>query len=292
MMATESGVVVKSVGGVFTVLTDNGQKYVCFAPKKIRYNDLDVIVGDKVTFDLLRHGKGVVSEVLPRRNKLARPEIANVDVCFVVLACEPEPDLYLCDKVLINCFQEHIEPVIVVNKTDMSTETIENVAANYGKIADIVGVSALKGDISALNKYLAKGKVACFAGQSAVGKTSLLNAILPEAKGETGGISEKSGRGVHTTRHSSLHKAGDGFLADTCGFSLCDLQGIRSDELRMYLDDFVNIAYNCRYPSCTHTVEPDCAVKAAVAAGALNEARYRRYVEEFNELKEAEKNRY
>ena len=291
-MATESGVVVKSVGGVFTVLTDNGQKYVCFAPKKIRYNDLDVIVGDKVTFDLLRHGKGVVSEVLPRRNKLARPEIANVDVCFVVLACEPEPDLYLCDKVLINCFQEHIEPVIVVNKTDMSTETIENVAANYGKIADIVGVSALKGDISVLNKYLAKGKVACFAGQSAVGKTSLLNAILPEAKGETGGISEKSGRGVHTPRHSSLYKAGDGFLADTCGFSLCDLQGIRSDELRMYLDDFVNIAYNCRYPSCTHTVEPDCAVKAAVAGGALNEARYRRYVEEFNELKEAEKNRY
>ncbi len=292
-MATKSGVVIKSVGGVFTVMTENGQKFVCFAPKKLRYNDFDVVVGDKVKFDELRQGKGVVSSVLPRRNKLTRPEIANVDVCFLVLACEPQPDLYLCDKILINCFQEHIEPVIVVNKMDLSTETLRQIKSDYDSIAEIVGVSAFDpSSINALSKYLTNGKVACFAGQSAVGKTSLLNALLPDAKGETGGISQKSGRGVHTTRHISLYMVGDGYLVDTCGFSLCELQGIRSDELRLYLDDFVNVAHGCKYTSCTHTVEPDCAVRAAVEKGKLSKARYERYVEEFNELREAEKNQH
>lgn len=291
-MVTKNGVVVKSVGGVFTVMGDDGAKYVCFAPKKLRYNDLDIVVGDKIKFEDIKRGKGVVIEVVPRKNKLTRPEIANVDVCFVVLACEPEPDLYLCDKVLINCFQEKIEPVIVVNKVDLSNETVEVVQQNYKELADIVCLSALDDSVTKLCQYLDGGKVACFAGQSAVGKTSILNALLPEAKGETGGLSAKSGRGVHTTRHSSLHKVSDGYLVDTCGFSLCDLHDIRSDELRLYLDDFVEFARGCKYNSCTHTVEPDCAVRLAVQRGELCKSRYDRYIEEYNELKEIEKNKY
>lgn len=291
-MVIKSGIVVKSVGGVFTVMGDDGNKYVCFAPKKLRYNDLDVIVGDKVKFEDIKRGKGVVTEVTPRKNKLNRPEIANVDVCFVVLACEPQPDLYLCDKVLINCFQEKIEPVIVVNKVDISSETVRVVEQNYKGLADIVCLSALDDSVMQLCKYFDGGKVACFAGQSAVGKTSLLNALLPEANGATGALSEKSGRGVHTTRHSSLHKVFGGYLIDTCGFSLCDLKNIRSDELRLYLDDFVQRSHGCKYNSCTHTVEPDCAVRKAVADGQLSRARYDRYIEEYNELKEFEKNQY
>ena len=288
----KSGIVVKSVGGVFTVMSDDGVKFVCFAPKKLRYNDLDVVVGDRVKFEDIKRGKGVVTDVVPRKNKLTRPEIANVDVCFVVLACEPQPDLYLCDKVLINCFQEKIEPVIVVNKVDLSTETVTIVEKNYKNLADIVCLSAMDESVSQLRKYLTGGKVACFAGQSAVGKTSLLNALLPEASGATGGLSQKSGRGVHTTRHSSLHKLFDGYLVDTCGFSLCDLHNIRSDELRLYLDDFVELSHSCKYNSCTHTVEPDCAVKLAVERGQLCKSRYDRYLEEYNELKEFEKNQY
>ncbi|MCH5151280.1 MAG: ribosome small subunit-dependent GTPase A [Clostridiales bacterium] len=291
-MVTKSGLVIKSVGGVFTVLSEDGCKFTCFAPKKLRYNDLDIVVGDKIKFEDLKRGKGVVVEVIPRKNKLARPEIANVDVCFVVLACEPQPDLYLCDKVLINCFQEKIEPVIVVNKMDLSQETVNLVKQNYSGLANIVCLSALDSSVNQLSQYFVGGKVACFAGQSAVGKTSILNALLPEAKGATGGLSEKSGRGVHTTRHSSLHRVFDGYLVDTCGFSLCDLHGIRSDELRLYLDDFVQLSHNCKYNSCTHTVEPDCAVKAAVETGSLCKARYERYLEEYNELKEFEKNQY
>ena len=291
-MVTKYGTVVKSVGGVFTVMADDGAKYVCFAPKKLRYNDYDIVVGDRIKFEDLKRGKGVVVEITPRKNKLVRPEIANVDVCFVVLACEPQPDLYLCDKVLINCFQEKIEPVIVVNKIDLTLDTVDTVKQNYHGLADIVCVSAMDDSVQQLCKYLEGGKVACFAGQSAVGKTSILNALLPEAKGATGGLSEKSGRGVHTTRHSSLHRVFGGYLVDTCGFSLCDLHDVRSDELRLYLDDFVQLSHGCKYSSCTHTVEPDCAVKDAVERGELCKERYERYLDEYKEIKEFEKNQY
>ncbi|MBQ8434147.1 MAG: ribosome small subunit-dependent GTPase A [Clostridia bacterium] len=285
-----TGTVIKAVGGVFTVMSGD-KKYTCFSPKKFRYQDSDVLVGDKVQFEDLHKGKGVVTEILPRKNKLHRPEIANVDVCFLTLASEPSPDLYLADKVLINCFQEQIEPIILVNKCDLPNNALQLVQDNYGKIATILAISAMDDSVLKLKEYIS-GKVVCFAGQSAVGKTSILNALLPDLKGQVGGLSAKTGRGTHTTRHSSLHKVFDGFVVDTCGFSLCDLNGIRSDELRLYLDDFVTISHDCKFTSCTHTVEPDCAVKKAVEQGVLCKGRYDRYVEEYNELKDAEKHQY
>lgn len=285
------GIVTKAVGGVFTV-ESNGKRYECFSPKKLRHNNMDVLVGDVVTFQDLHKGKGNIEKILPRKNRLNRPEVANVDVCFLVLAAEPQPDFYLADKVLINCFQEKIEPVIVVNKMDLGDSVYQQVLANYQNICDVVCMSALDPhSVAQLEKYL-ENNVACFAGQSAVGKTSLLNALLPTFNGKTGGISEKSGRGMHTTRHISLQKLFGGYVVDTCGFSLCTLQNVRSSELRLYLDDFVLLSGGCRYPSCTHTAEPDCAVKRACQEGRLNRERYARYIEEYNELVEAEKNQY
>lgn len=285
-----SGIVVKAVGGVFTV-TSNGKKYTCFSPKKFRFNDNDVLVGDKVQFEDLHKGKGVITEILPRKNRLHRPEIANVDICFLTLASEPSPDLYLADKVLINCFQEQIQPVILVNKCDLPNNALQLIQDNYSKIAPILAISALDESVLQLKEYI-DGKVVCFAGQSAVGKTSILNALLPDLNSQVGALSAKTGRGTHTTRHSSLHKVFDGYVVDTCGFSLCYLNGIRSDELRLYLDDFVTISHDCKFTSCTHTVEPDCAVKKAVVEGALCKGRYNRYVEEYNALKDAEKHQY
>lgn len=288
----KQGTVIKSVGGVFTVSYGEDEKCVCYSPKKFRFNSNDVIIGDKVLFSPLKNGKGVISQVLPRKNRLSRPEVANVDVCFIVVAAEPQADLYLTDKVLINCFQEGIEPVIVVNKSDLSNTVFDEVRSNYGDIADIISTSAMDGgSVGQIRKYL-QGKTACFAGQSAVGKTSLVNAMLSETVGLVGGLSAKTGRGRHTTRHAVLLKIDGGFIADTCGFSLCELHGIRSDELRLYLDDFVRLSVGCRYTSCTHTAEPDCAVKRAAAAGALNKDRYDRYLQEYAELAEFEKNRY
>jgi len=286
------GVVTKAVGGVFTV-ESNGKRYECFSPKKFRHNNMDVLVGDKVKFCDLHKGKGNVVEILPRKNRLNRPEVANVDVCFLVLAAEPQPDLYLADKVLINCFQEKIEPVIVVNKMDLGDAVYQQVVANYHDICDIVSLSAFDAQsVSQLKKYLERDVVACFAGQSAVGKTSLLNALLPDFKGKTGDLSQKTGRGMHTTRHISLQKLFDGYIVDTCGFSLCNLQNIKSSDLRLYLDDFVTLSHGCKFSSCTHTAEPDCAVRSASENGALNADRYKRYLEEYNELVEAEKNQY
>ena len=215
-----------------------------------------------------------------------------MDVCLLVLACQPQPDLYLADKVLINCFQQGIEPVIVVNKMDIDDGTALEIRKNYNTICDIVSVSAFDTQSVEVLRRFIEGKVVCFAGQSAVGKTSILNALLPEFNGKTGGLSEKTGRGMHTTRHSSLHKVLGGFIADTCGFSLLTLQNIRSEELRLYLDDFVKISSGCRYHSCTHTVEPNCAVKKAVAEGNLCKERYDRYIEEYAELVEEEKRKY
>lgn len=292
-MVIKQGTVVKAVGGVFTVAEEQSHaRFTCFSPKKFRYNELDVVVGDKVRFEDIKRGKGVIAEILPRKNKLVRPEIANIDVCFIVLANEPAPDLYLADKVLINCFQERIEPVLVVNKTDISRATLDVVEANYRGLADIVPVCALDGSVSKLAEYVPSGGVACFAGQSAVGKTSLLNALVPGSNGEVGALSEKSGRGMHTTRHSSLHRAFGGFIADTCGFSLCELKNIRSCDLRLYLDDFVRLSGGCRFTSCTHTVEPDCAVRSAANSGQLCRERYERYLFEYKELIGAENKQY
>lgn len=288
----KSGVVVKSVGGVFSVLCDDGMRLVCYSPKKFRYDSKDVVVGDKVCVQDIRQGKGVITEILPRKNKLNRPEIANVDVCFVVVACQPQPDLMLADKILINCFQQRIEPIVVVNKTDLPSDTEQIILQNYRDIAKTVNVSALDGSATELLRFIAKGVVACFAGQSAVGKTSLLNALLPQANGKVGNLSEKSGRGMHTTRHSALYRAGDGFVADTCGFSLCDLTDIRSEQLHLYLDDFVRLSAGCKFTSCTHTAEPDCAVKRAVEQGTLCRDRYDRYLKQFEELKQREKAQY
>ncbi len=285
-----TGIVVKAVGGVFTVMSGD-KKYTCFSPKKFRFQDNDVLVGDKVQFEDLHKGKGVVTEILLRKNRLHRPEIANVDVCFLVLASEPAPDLYLADKVLINCFQEQIQPIILVNKCDLPNNALQLVQENYGKIVPILGVSALDQSVLQLKEHINE-KVVCFAGQSAVGKTSILNALLPDLNGQVGRLSAKTGRGTHTTRHSSLHKVFDGYVVDTCGFSLCDVNGIRADELRLYLDDFVTVSHGCKFTSCTHTVEPDCAVKRAVSEGLLCKGRYDRYVEEYNALKEAEKRQY
>lgn len=291
-MTIKQGTVIKSVGGVFTVIDENNVKTICYSPKKFRYKCEDVIIGDVVKFEDLKRGKGVIAEVLPRRNKLSRPEVANVDVCLIVIASEPEPDYYLVDKVLINCFQQGIEPIIVVNKTDLTNEINNKAVANFGKVAEIVAVSATNNTAQELSRFFVDGKVVCFAGQSAVGKTSLLNALLPDATGEVGGLSQKTGRGMHTTRHAVLHKLLDGFVVDTCGFSLLDIKDIRSSELRLYLDDMVTLSRDCKFNSCTHTVEPDCAVKQAVEQGALNADRYKRYVEEYNELVEFEKNQY
>ncbi len=284
--------VTKAVAGIFTAYA-NGKKYSLFAPKKLRYNELDILVGDKVTFEVTGHNRGVIEQVLPRRNRLVRPEIANVDYALIVLANLPQPDLLLIDKIIVNCIVENIKPVLVVNKCDMDESSLfHEIVKQYKDVCQVLAVSALSGEGVDDIRQLIEGHTACFAGQSAVGKTSLLNALFPGLDKKVGSLSAKTQRGTHTTRHSQIFPIGSGFVADTTGFSLLELNEVTSSNVMLFYDDFAKFADKCKYNMCTHAAEPQCAVKTAVQEGKLSKERYERYLRFFAQLQQAEKNKY
>ncbi len=283
------GRVIKGVASVFDVETADGTVS-AFARGKLKRGG-EIYVGDLV--ELEKSGsRFVISEVLPRKNCLVRPYVANVDVVFIVIAPLPKPDLQLVDKLIVDAFSSGIEPVVVVNKFDLDETQVASASADYRNVAEVVAASAKTG--YGIDKIIeiAKGKTACFAGQSAVGKSSLLNAVLKTDLFETGGLSKIS-RGRHTTRVSEIVKIGDSRFVDTCGFSMLDLpDGFDPARLSFFYDDFADFATGCRFRGCSHTEEPDCMVKQAVSEGKISKARYDRYVGLYKELNEKWRKRY
>lgn len=286
-----TGKVIKGVGGVFTVLTSEELRIECKARKKTRFEGSEVLVGDDVSVSD-ENGSFVIEKVIPRKNALTRPRVANVDKAFIVLTVKPLADFLLADKILVNCIREGIRPYIVVNKSDITEKSfIDEVEEDYGAVvSDIVVVSAAEKTGTERLVSEIKGNVCCFVGQSAVGKTSIMNALTGR-EDETGGLS-KIDRGRHTTRHNEIFEVCGGFVADTAGFSLLSESSVRSEELCLYYGDFSAYSQECRFNMCTHTDEPDCAVKAAVGKGELPVRRYERYVELYKELKEQERRKY
>lgn len=284
------GKVVKAVGGFFYI--SSGDKIVpSKVRKKLSYNNNEILVGDNVEFFYDQYKKAVIERVLPRKNFLTRPSVANIDAAVIVLSSIPQPDFVLADKIILNCYIQGIKPFLVVNKCDINGEEFfERVAAEYkDAVCEIVSVSAETETNIAELKEILKDNTCVFCGQSAVGKTSLLNKIA-RLDQQTGGVSEKSGRGKHTTRHSRIFSLGDDtFVVDTPGFSLLELENIKSSELSLYYTDLVELSRKCKYHMCTHTTEPDCFVKKAVEEGGFSKNRYRRYLSIYQELKEAEK---
>lgn len=277
------GKIIKAVGGVFTVI-HNDKRCALYAPKKIRYNNGDVLVGDVVEFSLTESHKGIIDRVLPRFNKLTRPEVANIDVVLILIAVEPTPDFLLVDKIIINCFANNMTPVVVVNKSDISTPTfVDFINDRFADVCDVAVISATESNgIDNLHGYF-EGNTVCLAGQSAVGKTSLMNSLLPSAKGKIGALSAKVSRGTHTTRHSEIYSLLGGYIVDTSGFSLLELLDIDRQQLMLYYPEFEQFQGKCKYNMCTHTVEPDCAVKQYIADGNCI-ARYNSYVDLYNEM--------
>lgn len=279
------GRVIKAVASKFFVQTADGVKP-CFARKKLKSDGL-IFVGDYVTISKDRDAF-VIEEVKERKNQLIRPYVSNIDVCFIVIAPEPEPDFILVDKVIVNCLEENIEPVLVKNKCDVSTiDTTE-----YEKVLDIVECSASTGiNVDKLLDY-ARGKTACFAGQSAVGKSSLLNALLDSDMLETGSLTRKIKRGKNTTRKTEIFAVDeDTYFVDTCGFSMLETVDIPPENLRLYFDDLEEYRKECRFNMCTHIDEPDCAVKAHVGK-EIGEGRYMRYKAIYLELAQRRENKY
>lgn len=238
---------------------------------------------------------GLITRVLERKNQLVRPVVANIDCIVIVIAPSPKPDLLLVDKLILYATQQGIAPVLVLNKLDLDKKHMwQDAAQEYRHVLPVYQVCAKDGSgIPELLEAL-QGKIVCFAGQSAVGKSSLINGIAPDFALETGGLSKKTQRGRHTTRHAQLYEVqGAGVtLVDTPGFSILAPLDCEPEQLAQYYDDFAPYLGKCRFATCMHDKEPDCAIKQGVAAGEISPKRYERYLEILRELIEKRSKRY
>lgn len=248
--------------------------------------DVDVYVGD-----LVEVSDSVIEKVYPRKNVLIRPYVANIDVLLITVATTPIPDWTLVEKLILICHTQKITAAIVLNKCDLLSESErENMLSTY-KDFDIFFVSAKSGEgIDKLKEY-SKDKLICFAGQSAVGKSSIIN-LMTDKNLETGELSKRIQRGKNTTRQIEIFQTEYGQIADTCGFSVLEGIDIRYDELVYYYEEFIPLQSKCKYSNCTHTNEPFCAVKEAVKRGEIDENRYKRYVILYNKFKDIWRKKY
>jgi ribosome biogenesis GTPase len=288
----EYGLLLKGVGSFYEVLTDSGDTVTCKARGTFRREGLTPTVGDRVGIERQEQGYAQLASILPRRNVLIRPAVANVDqLMIVVSASVPSPDWMLLDRLIIasNCLG--IEPIPVLNKVDTASGHVRETFRNDYRAFRTLAVSAETGEgIPDLNALL-KDKVTCFAGQSAVGKSSILNRLLPDLHLETGGLSRKTERGRHTTRHAELWPYLGGAVLDTPGFSLFETECLEQAQLDACYPEFKNAA-PCRFAGCMHVTEPECGVKPLLETGELSRSRYERYVEIAKEYQTRRKHRY
>jgi ribosome biogenesis GTPase len=293
---TLEGKILKGVGGFYYVLEKNGNIYECKARGRFRKDGVTPLPGDNVIFSVDSESYGFIEELLPRKNELKRPRVANIDVVAIVASAgKPKIDAMLCDKLIVSALKAEIVPIMVINKCDTADESEkENLFLEYGNACDTICVSAAaKEGLDELKKRLI-GKCTCFAGQSAAGKSSLLNAMFGELSLETGGLSKKTDRGKHTTRHAELLllEGFSGTAVDTPGFSFLEPEEILPEELAYYYKDIEPYSHDCRFSSCLHAGEPDCSVKAALENGLINKNRYSRYIELLKEIQEKRQRQY
>ncbi len=289
---TERGLLIKGVGSFYEVLTESGETVTSKARGAFRREGLVPTVGDHVLIERKEQGYAQLCEILPRKNLMVRPPVANVDqLLIVVSAGVPEPDWLLLDRLIIAAKRMGITPVPVLNKIDDASAAIAQTFAAEYRAFDTLSVSAVsKEGLDRLRERM-RSKVTCFAGQSAVGKSSLLNALIPDLDLETGDLSRKTDRGRHTTRHAELWPFEGGAVLDTPGFSMFETDCLEQDELDACYPEFAN-ASPCRFPGCMHISEPDCGVKPLLASGTLSKGRYERYCEIAQEFKYRRKHRY
>lgn len=290
-----NGKIIKGIAGFYYVHTANDGVYQCNAKGVFRKRGEKPLVGDDVVIDIIDHEKhlGHIIELLPRRNQLIRPAVANIDKALVVFASlSPEPNLNLLSRFLVMMEQNEIETTICFNKSDQldagSMQELCDIFAGSG--CKIITTSVINNEgIDSLRDIL-KGYTTALAGPSGVGKSSILNAIFPDANSQTGDISEKINRGRHTTRHTEIFNVGENtYIMDTPGFTSLDFFDIEKEQLRFYFNEFSPYEGKCRFNGCVHVNEPDCRVKEALMQGIVNKTRYNIYVDLYNELKEKRK---
>lgn len=291
---THEGVIIKGVGGLYYARESQGQVHVLRAKGKFRKQRITPMVGDRVLFTPGTGDEhGWVEDILPRESELIRPPVANIRHIVLVVAPEPAPDLMLVDTLMVMAFRQGIQPALVVNKCDLDETLFDAVRRDYAQLSiPMLKVSAHTGEGLEDLRQLLRSGICCFAGQSGVGKSTLLSAATGLAL-QTGEISKKISRGRHTTRHAELLFSGDYCVLDTPGFSLLELwEGLEPIRLKEYYPEFWPYEGECRFAPCYHLSEPGCAVLQAVREGKLSSARLERYHLLLKKAQEAWRNRY
>lgn len=277
------GKIVKGIAGFYYVYTRQLGLLECKAKGAFRKDGIKPLVGDDVCVDVISQEEktGNIEQILPRRNALIRPAVANVDQALVIFAAaKPKPNFNLLDRFLLMMEYQQVPTVICFNKTDMvSEEQMEQLRQIYKASGYPLLFASAKEEKGILQiRELLGQKTTVVAGPSGVGKSSIVNLVQKDTHMETGGISEKIERGKHTTRHSQLIPVDtDTFILDTPGFSSLYALGIEEEQLKEFFPEFAKYEPYCKYQGCMHKKEPQCGVKDAVAEGKISESRYENY---------------
>ena len=291
------GKIIKGIAGFYYVHVGESGVYECKAKGSFRNQKVKPLVGDNVRMTVLdeKDKEGNIEEILPRKNELIRPAVANVDQALVIFAAaKPKPNFNLLDRFLILMQYQQVPAVVCFNKQDLAAEqeleVLKDTYISAGYEVRFTSAATREG-VEEIRSLL-KGRTTTVAGPSGVGKSSLINLLSPEASMETGDISRKIERGRHTTRHSELFALDeDSYICDTPGFSSIYLpESMEKEELGRYFPEFRECEESCRFQGCAHIHEPDCAVKEALAEGRISPVRYENYTLLYNELKD--KRRY
>lgn len=287
MNMTIDGVILKGIGGFYYVKTDEGI-FECKAKGKFRKDKIYPLAGDKVSITVRDDEENTIDEICERKNYLIRPPVANIDkLVIVVSATKPKPNTVIIDKMTILAEKNGITPVIVITKTDLvSAEELREIYKSTGynvytfSIEDFSELDAIKAEL--------KGCLCAFTGNSGVGKSTLINALSGDLKLETGEISDKLGRGRHTTRQAEVFPVGEGLVIDTAGFSSIDFttdNRIYSDELQYYFKEFAEHINDCRFSGCRHMGDKGCKICELVDSGVISNSRHDSYKTIYEEIK-------
>ena len=291
------GIIVENKSNTYCIQSNN-EIYEAVARGRLKNENLNPVVGDKVQFEILNEEKkeAVIEKIEERTVYIKRPKMSNITKIILVVSCKhPKPDLLLLDKQLIFAEWLKIKPVIVLNKIDLDSkndyEEIENIYSDLGY--KVITTNA-KGNIG-IDKLLEelKGEISAFSGNSGVGKSTLINAIFNDLVTIEGEISIKNKRGKNTTTGTKLYEINENtFIADTPGFSTFDIYEIDYRELYKYFIEFNKYVENCEYIGCSHVGERKCGIKDALESNEINKSRYDNYVKIYQELKKKEDNKY